>query len=532
MRIGIINTGGTISCVGDPLAPMDSEEFAAACRQILEPILTQAFPDLELEYLTQMRFPQTGESTLDSTNLQPADWCVVAAQILDNYQDYDAWVVLHGTDTMAYTASALPFLLSAFDAYGNGTAVLSKPVILTGSQVPLFYRKDNEPLTLRYSTDAYQNLCAAVAFARTGIPEVALAFRGKLLRGCRAVKVSSDMDDAFDSPNLPPLGTLGINLQLNTSMVLPGPWGSDVSLDNPAVQAQAQARLAHIAGTIDRVKVAPMVAFPAPYDSQGGFLAELLDAAQTAGAEALVLESYGEGNFPSGATKDDPVGAVQGSLKRANDNGIVIVNCTQVISGTVNDSAYAAGAWLSQVGALSPGDMTSIAAFAKATVLLAEAQTRHHDGWEGNNWGPETVKNLMRECLLGEKQQSDRLQLGWHQELLGGQKLLALDDSAMLYNDPHSGVQLKHADGTVLWQPNTLEARLYPEVVRLTPHGVVIRDRQGQILWEAAVPSTASAHTLTLRGSAADGTLRLVVSDRQGTELMRLYPAAKETSVS
>lgn len=531
MHIGIINTGGTISCVGEPLAPMESTAFAAACKSIIEPVLIQAFPELKFDYLTDPRFPETGKSTLDSTNLQPADWCVVAQTILDNYHDYDAWVVLHGTDTMAYTASALPFLLSSFDAHGNGTAVLSKPVILTGSQVPLFYQVDGEPLTLRYSTDAYQNLCAAVAFARTGIPEVALAFRGKLLRGCRSVKVSSDMDDAFDSPNLAPLGTLGINLDLNTSMVLPGPWGADVSLDNPTVLERARHRLAHITSTINNVKVAPVAAFPAPYDGEGAFLAQVLDAVQDAGAEALILESYGEGNFPSGATGTNPIGAVRASLERADKMGTLIVNCTQVISGTVNDSAYAAGAWLSQVGALSPGDMTAIAAFAKTTVLLAEAHTAHHDGWEGNNWGSQTVKNLVRESLVGEKQQSDRLQVGWHQELLGGQKLLALDESAALENDPHAGLQLKDADGTVLWKPKTLQAQLYPEVMRLGSAGVVIRDRQGQILWEAKVPSTASAHTLTVRGSATEGTLRLVISDRQGTELTYLYSMRNEDLV-
>ncbi|MVA82560.1 asparaginase, partial [Agrobacterium vitis] len=112
MKIGVINTGGTISCVGNPLAPMTSAQFKAACQSHLDPILKQKFADLVLDYVTDLAFPESESGMLDSTNLHPSDWCLIARHILERYDTVDGWIVLHGTDTMDYSGTALAMLLA------------------------------------------------------------------------------------------------------------------------------------------------------------------------------------------------------------------------------------------------------------------------------------------------------------------------------------------------------------------------------------------------------------------------------------
>src|SRR5260370_23682828 len=140
------------------------------------------------------------EPLLDSSNMTPREWVKIARDIAAHYDDYDGFVVLHGTDTMAYTASALPFMLHG----------LGKPVIITGSQIPL----------CEVRNDARENLITSLLIAAGyDIPEGCLYFGGSLLRGCRAVKVSADGFAAFASPNLPPLGTVGIDIVINWPLV-------------------------------------------------------------------------------------------------------------------------------------------------------------------------------------------------------------------------------------------------------------------------------------------------------------------------
>src|SRR2546430_8160626 len=137
---------------------------------------------------------------LDSSNMTPREWVWIAQDIARHYDDYDGFVVLHGTDTMAYTASALPFMLGG----------LGKPVVITGSQIPL----------CEVRNDARENLITSLLIAAGyEIPEVCLYFGGKLIRGCRAVKVSADGFAAFDSPNLPPLGIVGTDIEINWPLV-------------------------------------------------------------------------------------------------------------------------------------------------------------------------------------------------------------------------------------------------------------------------------------------------------------------------
>src|SRR4051812_22012684 len=183
MKINILNTGGTIGCIGSPLAPMPADKFASTCRSMLGPIIAQQFPGVQLTFVKS----KTG--TLDSTNLQPTDWCLIAGDILEHYAECDAWIVLHGTDTMEFTGAALPLLLSSFSAEGNVTAALNKPVILTGSQLPMFYEEPKAgQLALNDGTDAVQNFCGAIAAAQSRIPEVCLYFDGRLYRGSRVRK--------------------------------------------------------------------------------------------------------------------------------------------------------------------------------------------------------------------------------------------------------------------------------------------------------------------------------------------------------
>src|SRR5438270_13185719 len=137
---------------------------------------------------------------LDSSNMTPREWVKIAHDVADHYGDYDGFVVLHGTDTMAYTASALPFMLSG----------LAKPVIVTGSQIPL----------CEVRNDGRENLITSLLIAANhDIPEVCLYFGGKLLRGTRAVKVSADGFAAFASPNVAPLGNVGIDIEINWDLV-------------------------------------------------------------------------------------------------------------------------------------------------------------------------------------------------------------------------------------------------------------------------------------------------------------------------
>lgn len=522
-RIGIINTGGTISCIGTPLSPMTAVQFADAMRRIIEPVLKLQFPGAEFDYVTDLRFPESAVGMLDSTNLQPSDWCLLADRILADYDRYDGWVVLHGTDSMAYTGGALPFLLSAFDGKGNPTIVLDKPVVLTGAQVPIFHQQSpNDPMTLRFNTDAFQNVCAAVAMAQSGVPEVSVAFRGRIFRGARVLKVNASDDDAFNSPNFPPLGTMGVAFSLDADLVQPGPADESVALSTPAVRARARDRIAHVAARIGKTPVVPIAAFPAPFspNGSGAFLADVIKAVVAAGAKGLVLESYGEGDFPSGNPDSSDKGAIARALAAANAAGVVIALATQVLAGTVNDSVYAAGAWLPAAGAVGIGDMTPIAALAKTMVLLAE------EGWAGNDWDAGTVRRLVGQSLLGESRVADRLDARGRSELLPGEALTALDGSATLVNDLLRGLVLTSADGSELWRALPPSKAVASCRLRATGGTLVLTHRNGDVAWDAAAATSAGAVSgLALRGSARDGSLALELTDRLGGAVATLYPS-------
>lgn len=499
MKIAIINTGGTISCVGNPLSPMSAEAFAQVCKTLLDPIVQRQFPDIEITYLTNVAFPESKTKTLDSTNLQPTDWCIMAKAILNNYTSFDGFVMLHGTDSMDFTGAALPFLLNAFDANGYGTAVLSKPIIITGSQVPMYFRENgNSQLTLNFNTDAYQNFCGAVASARIGIPEVCVYFQNHLYRGNRVLKTNASEFNAFSSPNYPPLAEYGVELTLYNENWLPGPVHADVSLDSADVLAAQQVAVESIMANIDNFPVMQLNAFPAKYTMSpaSAFIADLINSAVNTGAKGIILESYGEGNFPSGNPDTPADGAIYQALNTADDSGVNIVDCTQVITGTVNNSAYASGAWLPKVGALAPADMSPIAALAKLMIIMTSAS--------GNNWTREQVRALLQTNLTGEMKSVNSLDSRTNTVLLPGQSISTLDGSATLTNDQALGPVLMGVGcKSPLWSlptspsPNNLPGRLEMQ----NDGNLVFYSRYNKALWATNTgdPEGASSK-LTLIG--------------------------------
>ncbi|KAI8378619.1 asparaginase-domain-containing protein [Blakeslea trispora] len=277
---------------------------------------------------------------LDSCDITMSDWARIAGDIKENYQLYDAFIVLHGTDTMAYTASALSFMLEE----------LGKTVIITGSQVPL----------TEVRNDAVDNLLGALTVAgHFVIPEVTLYFGKKLYRGNRTSKISAVDFEAFDSPNMPALVNIGINIDVKWPLVL---------------------RPTHIAKFDVCTKLNPNVGslrlFPGINDSTiRAFLAPPL--------QGVVLETFGAGNAPCRP-------ALLAALKEATERGVVIVNCTQCRKGLVTD-AYATGKQLSAIGVVPGADMTPECALSKLAYLLGKTP---------NN--PDHVRKMMTRNLRGE----------------------------------------------------------------------------------------------------------------------------------
>ncbi|MFC6671520.1 type I asparaginase [Marinobacterium aestuariivivens] len=310
-RILILYTGGTIGMLstGDGYVPMPG--FHDRLLQQLDSRATGQLPAYDLiEY----------GHLIDSANLVPAHWQRIARTLAEHWAQYDGFVVLHGTDTMAYSASALSFMLPGLD----------KPVILTGSQIPLAELRN----------DALDNLITALLLAgNCDIAEVCVCFNGRLLRGNRSRKVRSDGFDAFDSPNFPWLGRVGIDIELQTHRLLPP---SEPRFEIP---------------DFDPAAVVMIPVFP-------GIPADLIETVlQRPGIRGLVLQTYGVGNPP------DADRALIAALERATAGGIAILNISQCQQGAVSQGTYATGATLNRIGVIPGADITPEAAFAKLQVL-------------------------------------------------------------------------------------------------------------------------------------------------------------------
>ncbi len=295
----------------------------------LEPLdfdqLSRAIPELKLLpcEINSISF----KDPIDSSDMDTENWLELARMIDANNNLYDGFVVLHGSDTMAYTASALSFLLEN----------LQKPVILTGSQLPVGILR----------TDARENLISslelAIACDENGAPfinEVAVYFEYKLYRGNRTFKNSSENFEAFQSPNYPFLAEMGVEMKLNKQALLP--------------KSTESFRLHQTLS--NKIAVVPL--YP-------GFNENIIYKMVEAGSRGLILRTFGAGNAPGKKAFAD-------ALKAVIASGVPIINVSQCRVGSVNQSKYAAGKHLQEIGVISGKDSTLEAAITKLMFLLGQ----------------------------------------------------------------------------------------------------------------------------------------------------------------
>jgi L-asparaginase len=333
-KILIIYTGGTIGMVNDPLTgtlmPFDFQQ------------IQQNVPEMaRLNYHLEVH---SFDPILDSSNIHPDIWVMLARIIESRYAEFDGFVILHGSDTMAYTASALSFMLEN----------LSKPVILTGSQLPIG----------EIRTDAKENLITALEIAATKkhrkavVPEVCIYFDYQLYRGNRAIKYNAENFDAFRTPNYPRLAEAGVHLSFFSNYIQ----------KVPAAPLKVHA---DFNANIGVLKIYP------------GITSQALKAVTSSSVDAIILETFGSGNTTTAAWFIE-------ALQEAIDAGKIIVDISQCQVGSVELGKYETSRKLQEMGVVSGYDMTFEAAVTKLMFLM------------GQNLPPATIAQLMSQSLRGE----------------------------------------------------------------------------------------------------------------------------------
>ncbi|NVK27380.1 MAG: asparaginase [Flavobacteriia bacterium] len=308
MKIYIAYTGGTIGMVPSDQGLIPDAAFADHLTQHLN----------EADELSHDFVISSYPELIDSSNATPKDWQTIARDIESKWHEFDAFVVLHGTDTMAYTSAALTLMFAHSD----------KPIIVTGSQVPMY----------KVRTDAMINVMGAISACEEGVNGVYLFFAGRLIEGDRAHKAHTSDWQAFSSPNCPERGVLGIDWR----------WRS-VKLMKPPMQV-----------LIPEMREGCVTILPVYPGVQASHWQGLLGDS----VKGAVLLSYGAGNAPD----KDP--ALLALLKSASERGVVIVNVSQCGAGSVAAGAYAAGSALVEAGVISGTDMTYEAAFVTLNFLI------------------------------------------------------------------------------------------------------------------------------------------------------------------